>query len=119
MRRSENSTFLLVGEWLDFHQNLADELRKPDTNPEILEQLSRRINTTFHMLDLNQDGYIGRDEWVKTCQFFGVDRDTAETSFQHLAQDEKLEEDRAKQLFFEYLQSDDPQHLSNCCLCFL
>jgi Ca2+-binding EF-hand superfamily protein len=106
-------------EWLDYHANLANELRKPDTNPEILEQLSERINTTFNMLDLNHDGYIAKDEWVKTCQFFGVDEKTAEKSFEQITKDDKLEEDKAKQLFFEYLKSDDPNHISNCCLCFL
>ena len=106
-------------EWLDFHQHLAKELQKPDTNPEILEQLSNRINTTFNMLDLNHDGYIGKDEWVKTCQFFGVDQTTAEKSFRQVAENDKLEEDKAKQLFFEYLKSEDPNHISNCCLCFL
>ena len=106
-------------EWLDFHKHLADELHKPDTNPEILEQLSQRINTTFNMLDLNHDGNIARDEWVKTCQFFGVDQATAEKSFQQLSKEDKLEEDRAKHLFFEYLKSEDPNHISNCCLCFL
>jgi Ca2+-binding EF-hand superfamily protein len=69
------------------------------------------------MLDLNHDGYIARDEWVKTCAFFGVDQKTAENSFEQLAENEKLEE--AKQLFFEYLKSNDPNHISNCCLCFL
>jgi Ca2+-binding EF-hand superfamily protein len=88
---------------------LAKELQKPDTDPEILGQLSERINTTFHMLDLNHDGYIGRDEWVKTCQFFGVDQSTAEKSFEQIAENDKL----------EYLQSNDPNHISNCCLCFL
>ncbi|CAM2701114.1 unnamed protein product [Rotaria socialis] len=106
-------------EWIDFHQHLAKELQKPDTSPEILEQLSERMNTTFHMLDLNHDGYIAKDEWVKTCQFFGVDQTTAERSFQQLSKDDKLEEDKAKHLFFEYLKSDDPNHISNCCLCFL
>lgn len=108
-----------VEEWLDYHQNLANELRKPDTNPEILQQLSERINTTFNMLDLNHDGYIGKDEWVKTCRFFGVDEQTAEKSFEQIGKGDRLEEDRAKQLFFEYLKSDDPNHVSNCCLCFL
>ncbi|CAF0834087.1 unnamed protein product [Adineta steineri] len=106
-------------EWLDFHKHLAKELHKPDTNPEILEQLSERINTTFNMLDLNHDGYIAKDEWVKTCQFFGVDQTTAEKSFEQLSKGDKLEEDKAKHLFFEYLKSDDPNHISNCCLCFL
>lgn len=106
-------------EWLDFHRNLADELRKPDTHPDVLEQLSERINTTFNMLDLNHDGYIAKDEWVKTCQFFGVDERTAEKSFEQLTKGDKLEEDEAKRLFFEYLKSDDPNHISNCCLCFL
>ncbi|CAF1622013.1 unnamed protein product [Rotaria magnacalcarata] len=106
-------------EWIDFHQHLAKELQKPDTSPAILEQLAERMNTTFHMLDLNHDGYIGKDEWVKTCQFFGVDQATAERSFQQLSKDDKLEEDKAKHLFFEYLKSDDPNHISNCCLCFL
>ncbi len=108
-----------IEEWLDYHANLANELRKPDTNPEILEQLSERINTTFNMLDLNHDGYIAKDEWIKTCQFFGVDEKTAEKSFEQITKDDKLEEDKAKQLFFEYLKSDDPNHISNCCLCFL
>jgi Ca2+-binding EF-hand superfamily protein len=94
-------------------------LHKPDTNPEILQQLSERINTTFNMLDLNHDGYIGKDEWVKTCEFFGVDQRTAEQSFEQISEGDKLEEDRAKQLFFEYLKSNDPNHISNCCLCFL
>jgi Ca2+-binding EF-hand superfamily protein len=119
MKRNISWCFFSPEEWLDFHQHLAKELRKPDTNPEILEQLSERINTTFNMLDLNHDGYIGKDEWVKTCQFFGVDQTTAEKSFQQLSKDDKLEEDKAKHLFFEYLKSDDPNHISNCCLCFL
>lgn len=106
-------------EWLDFHRNLANELHKPDTNPDILEQLAERINTTFNMLDLNHDGYIAKDEWVKTCQFFGVDQQTAEKSFEQITNGDKLEEDEAKRLFFEYLKSDDPNHVSNCCLCFL
>ena len=108
-----------LDEWLDYHQNLANELRKPDTNPEILEQLSKRINTTFNMLDLNHDGFIAKDEWIKTCQFFGVDEQTAEKSFEQIARDDKIEEDKAKKLFFEYLKSDDPNHVSNCCVCFL
>ncbi len=109
----------ILDEWLDFHTNLANELRKPDTNPEILEQLSARINTTFNMIDLNHDGYIAKDEWIKTCQFFGVEEQVAEKSFQRIAENDKLEEDKAKSLFFEYLKSDDPNHVSNCCLCFL
>lgn len=104
---------------MDFHRNLANELHKPDTNPDILEQLAERINTTFNMLDLNHDGYIAKDEWVKTCQFFGVDQQTAEKSFEQITNGDKLEEDEAKRLFFEYLKSDDPNHVSNCCLCFL
>ncbi|CAF3750258.1 unnamed protein product [Rotaria magnacalcarata] len=108
-----------LDEWLKFHEHLANELRKPDTSPEILEQISQRINTTFHMLDLNHDGFIAVDEWIKTCQFFGVDEKTAENSFHQITKSDKLEEDRAKQLFFEYLKSDDPNHVSNCCLCFL
>ncbi len=111
--------FLPLDEWLDFHTNLANELRKPDTNPEILEQLSARINTTFNIIDLNHDGYIAKDEWIKTCQFFGVEEQAAEKSFQRIAENDKLEEDKAKSLFFEYLKSDDPNHVSNCCLCFL
>jgi hypothetical protein len=71
------------------------------------------------MLDLNHDGYIAKDEWVKTCHFFGVDQITAEKSFQQLSDNDKLEEDKAKLLFFEYLKSNDPNHISNCCLCFL
>ena len=94
-------------------------MHKPDTNPDILEQLAERINTTFNMLDLNHDGYIAIDEWVKTCQFFGVDQQTAEKSFEQITNGDKLEEDEAKRLFFEYLKSDDPNHVSNCCLCFL
>lgn len=81
--------------------------------------MSERINTTFHMLDLNHDGFIAKDEWIKTCQFFGVDEKTAEKSFQQICHEEKLEEDQAKRLFLEYLKSDDPNHVSNCCLCFL
>ena len=111
--------FIILEEWLDFHQRLVKELQKPDTDPEILQQISDRINTTFHMLDLNHDGYIGRDEWVKTCQFFGVDQNAAEKSFAQITSNDKLEEDQAKQLFFQYLQSNDPNHVSNCCLCFL
>ena len=111
--------FFLSEEWLTFHEDLANELSKSDTSPEILEHLSERINTTFNMLDLNHDGYIGKDEWIKTCQFFGVDEKTAEKSFQQIAKGDKLEEDKAKRLFFEYLKSDDPNHISNCCLCFL
>jgi hypothetical protein len=119
-RKNSNVFFSnLLEEWLDFHANLAKELHKPDTDPEVLEQLSNRINTTFNMLDLNRDGYIAKDEWVKTCQFFGVDEKSAEKSFQQIAEGDKLEEDRAKHLFFEYLKSDDPNHISNCCLCFL
>ena len=57
---------VLLEEWLDFHRRLAVELRKPGTNPELLPQLTQRINTTFNMLDLNHDGHIARDEWVKT-----------------------------------------------------
>lgn len=114
-----NSLDILIEEWLDYHANLANELRKLDTNPEVLEQLSERINTTFNMLDLNHDGYIAKDEWVKTCQFFGVDEKAAEKSFEQITKGEKLEEDEAKRLFFEYLKSDDPNHISNCCLCFL
>lgn len=71
------------------------------------------------MLDLNHDGHIGKDEWIKTCQFFGVDQITAEQTFQQVSENDKLEEDKAKQLFFEYLKSNDPNHISNCCLCFL
>lgn len=71
------------------------------------------------MLDLNHDGYIAKDEWLKTCQFFGVDQETAEKSFSQISQEEKLEEDEAKRLFLEYLKSNDPNHVSNCCLCFL
>ncbi|CAF3918527.1 unnamed protein product [Rotaria sordida] len=106
-------------EWLNFHENLANELRKTDTDPEVLEHISQRINTTFNMLDLNHDGYIAIDEWLKTCQFFGVDEKAAEKSFHQITKQDKLEEDVAKQLFFEYLKTDDPNHVSNCCLCFL
>ena len=117
--QQSSGSLSLLEEWLEYHQNLASELRKPDTNPEILQQVSERINTTFQMLDLNHDGHIGKDEWVKTCRFFGVDELTAEKSFEQIAKGDKLEEDKAKQLFFEYLKSDDPNHVSNCCLCFL
>ena len=71
------------------------------------------------MLDLNHDGHIAIDEWIKTCQFFGVDQLVAKESFQQISENDKLEEDRAKQLFIEYLKSDDPNHIANCCLCFL
>jgi Ca2+-binding EF-hand superfamily protein len=106
-------------EWLEFHRRLANELRKPGTNPELLPQLNQRINTTFNILDLNHDGHIAREEWVKTCQFFGVDKDAAEKSFSTIAPDNKLEEKTAKKLFLDYIKIDDPNHISNCCLCFL
>jgi len=106
-------------EWLSFHQRLANELRKPDTNPEVLAQLAKRVNTTFSMIDLNSDGYIESDEWLKTCEFFGVDKEAAEKSFKQIANDGKLKEDKAKQLFYEYIKTEDPNHISNCCVCFL
>ncbi|CAF3270560.1 unnamed protein product [Rotaria socialis] len=106
-------------EWLDFHRRLAAELRKPGTHPELLEQLTRRINTTFSMLDLNHDGHIARDEWVKMCTFFGVDKDEADKSFTSIADGDKLQESKAKMLFYDYIKTDDPNHVSNCCLCFL
>ncbi|CAF1062563.1 unnamed protein product [Adineta ricciae] len=106
-------------EWLDFHRRLANELRKPGANPDLLPQLTQRINTTFNMLDLNHDGHIARDEWVKTCQFFGVDKDTADQSFTQVAHGDNLEESVAKKMFFDYIKTDDPDHISNCCLCFL
>jgi hypothetical protein len=106
-------------EWLDFHRRLANELRKPGTNPELLPQLNQRINTTFNILDLNHDGHIAREEWVKTCQFFGVEKDAAEKSFTTIAPGDKLEEKEAKKLFLDYIKIDDPNHISNCCLCFL
>jgi Ca2+-binding EF-hand superfamily protein len=106
-------------EWVVFHKHIADELRKPDTDPELLKQLDQRVHTAFSMLDLNQDGFIVQDEWVKTCHFFGVDQGAAEKSFQQLAKDGKIKEDKAKSLFFEYIKNDDPNHISNCCLCFL
>lgn len=110
----------LLEEWLDFHRRLAQELRKPGTNPELLPQLTQRINTTFNMLDLNHDGHIARDEWVKTCQFFGVEKDAAEQSFAQVAKgSDRLEEGAAKKLFFDYIKSDDPNHISSCCVCFL
>ncbi|CAF1508699.1 unnamed protein product, partial [Didymodactylos carnosus] len=108
-----------LDEWLEFHQRLRDELTKPDTDPELLEQLCERVNTTFKMLDLNNDGMIEKDEWMKTCQFFGVKTEAAEKAFNQIAKDGKLKEDKAKKLFFEYIKSDDPDHISNCCLCFL
>ena len=111
--------FYFLEEWLDFHQHLVNELQKPDTDPIVLEQVCQRINTTFNMLDLNHDGFIAKDEWIKTCQFFGVDPKDAEQSFRQITDNDKLEEDQAKQLFFQYLQSNDPNHPSNCCLCFL
>lgn len=111
--------FLPSEEWLDFHKKLVKELQKADTDPNILEQISQRINTAFNMLDLNQDGFIAIDEWIKTCEFFGVDEKTAENSFRQITNNDRLEEDQAKQLFFQYLQSNDPTHPSNCLLCFL
>jgi len=108
-----------LDEWLDFHKRLANELRKPDTDPLILEQFSDRIDTTFKMLDLNHDGIIEKAEWIKTCEFFGVEKNLAESSFAQIAEGGKLNEDEAKQLFFEYIISENPNHLSNCCLCFL
>jgi len=110
---------IFTEEWLDFHRRLANELRKPGTNPDLLTQLTQRINTTFNMLDLNHDGHIAREEWVKTCQFFGVDKETAEKSFTQIAVEDKLEESAAKKLFLDYIKIDDPNHISNCCLCFL
>jgi len=56
---------------------------------------------------------------LKLVNFFGVDENTAEKSFQQITKHDKLEEDKAKSLFFEYLKTDDPNHISNCCLCFL
>jgi len=106
-------------EWIDFHKRIATELRKPDTDPELLKQLNQRVNTAFNMLDLNHDGYIVQDEWVKTCGFFGVDQSTAEKSFAQIAKDGKIKEDKAKSLFFEYIKTEDPTHISNYCLCFL
>ena len=106
-------------EWLQFHRLVAAELRKPGTHPELLEQLTQRINTSFNMLDLNHDGHIARDEWVKTCQFFGIDKETADKSFTTIAKGDKLEESKAKTLFYDYIKTDDPNHISNCCLCFL
>lgn len=81
--------------------------------------MTQRINTTFNILDLNHDGHIAREEWVKTCQFFGVDQETAEKSFSQIAPSNKLEESTAKKLFLDYIKIDDPNHVSNCCLCFL
>ncbi|CAF1027856.1 unnamed protein product, partial [Didymodactylos carnosus] len=108
-----------LDEWLEFHRRLKDELTKPDTNPDLVEQLCNRMNTTFQMLDLNNDGVIEKDEWIKTCGFFGVKTDVAEKAFNQIAKDGKLKEDKAKKLFFEYIKTDDPNHISNCCLCFL
>ncbi|CAF0733319.1 unnamed protein product [Rotaria sordida] len=120
MRADENQDGkVTLEEWLQFHRRLADELRKPGTHPELLEQLTRRINTTFNMLDLNHDGHIARDEWVKTCQFFGVDKDAADKTFTTVAQGDKLDEKKAKTLFYDYIKLDDPNHISNCCVCFL
>lgn len=104
---------------MDFHRRLALELRNPGQSPELIPQLTQRINTTFNILDLNHDGHIAREEWVKTCQFFGVDKDTAENSFSQIAPANKLEESTAKKLFLDYIKIDDPNHISNCCLCFL
>lgn len=84
-----------------------------------MTQLNKRINTTFDMLDLNHDGHIARDEWVKTCEFFGVDKETADTSFTKIANGDRLEESSAKKLFFDYIKSDDPDDVSTCCVCFL
>jgi Ca2+-binding EF-hand superfamily protein len=108
-----------VEEWLEFHRRLATELRQPGTSSELMSQLKQRIDTTFNMLDLNHDGHIARDEWVKTCEFFGVDRDEADKSFSHIANGDRLEEQVAKKLFFDYIKTDDPNHISSCCLCFL
>ncbi len=110
---------IFIEEWLDFHRRLANELRKPGSNPELLPQLNHRIDTTFNILDLNHDGHIAREEWVKTCQFFGVEKDAAEKSFTTIAPGNKLEEKAAKKLFLDYIKIDDPNHISNCCLCFL
>jgi hypothetical protein len=71
------------------------------------------------MLDLNHDGHIARDEWVKICHFFGVDKEAADKSFTQIAQGDSLEESIAKKMFFDYIKTDDPNHISNCCLCFL
>lgn len=110
---------MFTDEWLDFHRRLATELRTPGSHPELLEQLTKRINTTFNMLDLNHDGHIARDEWVKTCEFFGVDKGEADKSFSAIADGDKLQEAKAKTLFYDYIKTDDPNHVSNCCLCFL
>lgn len=109
----------ITEEWLVFHRRLANELRNPGTSPDLLPQLNQRINTTFNILDLNHDGHIAREEWVKTCQFFGVEKDAAEKSFTQIAPGNKLEEKTAKKLFLDYIKIDDPNHISNCCLCFL
>ncbi len=121
MVNNDNKSFfnIFLEEWLDFHRRLASELRKPGTYPDLLPQLTQRINTTFNMLDLNHDGHIAREEWVKTCEFFGVDKDTADKSFTQIAKGDKLEESAAKKLFLDYIKVDDPNHVSNCCLCFL
>ena len=71
------------------------------------------------MHDLNHDGHIAREEWVKTCEFFGVDKNAADKSFSQIAQGDNLQEKEAKKLFLDYIRSDDPNHVSNCCLCFL
>ena len=111
--------FLFTEEWLNFHQRLATELHTPGTHPNLLPQLARRIDTSFSMLDLNHDGHIARDEWIKTCQFFGIDKEAADKAFTQIAQGDKLEESAAKKLFYDYIKLDDPNHISNCCLCFL
>jgi len=109
----------ILEEWLDFHRRLATELRTPGQNPELIKQLNHRIDTTFNMLDLNHDGHIAREEWVKTCEFFGVDKNAADKSFSQIAQGDNLQEKEAKKLFLDYIRSDDPNHVSNCCLCSL
>ena len=48
-----------------------------------------------------------------------VDQKITEKSFQKLKENKKLEENKAKHLFFEYFKSNDQNDLSNCCLCFL
>ena len=115
----KSSSCRIAEEWLDFHRRLALELRNPGQHPDLVPQLNQRINTTFGILDLNHDGHIAREEWVKTCQFFGVDEETADKSFTQIAPSNKLEESTAKKLFLDYIKIDDPNHISNCCLCFL
>ena len=64
----------------------------------------------FDLIDTNEDGFIGKDEFAVFHQLVGLDPDTAPEAFNAIDtnQDGKLNREEFNAAYFDFFSSDDP-----------